>query len=115
VKRSYITFALCAAILAFVASPGAHFPASSVALAAAPTETPIALPSPERLLYLIRRKFRSHRPPPPYVTYTLVRAQLTDYGDPPYPDLSNSYTYHIWCRTIDDACLGRKVFRHEDR
>ncbi len=77
-----------------------------------PTATPIALPSPERLLYLIRRQFRSHRPPPPFVTYTLVRKQTLDDG---YPDLLNSYTYHIWCRTIDRAALGRRVYRGSSR
>jgi hypothetical protein len=65
-------------------------------------------PSPERVLGLIRTTFRSHRPPPPYVTYTLLRSQLTDQG---YPDYVNSYTYHVWCRTSDRAALGRKVFR----
>ncbi len=74
--------------------------------------TPIPLPSPDRLLYEIRRQFRSHRPPPPYVTYTLVRKQTLDDG---YPDLVNSYTYHIWCRTIDRAALGRRVYRGSSR
>ena len=78
----------------------------------APTATPIALPSPDRLLYLIRRQFRSHRPPPPYITYTLVRKQTLDDG---YPDLVNSYTYHIWCRTSDRAALGRRVYRGSAR
>ena len=86
----------------------------SHALAGAPQSitTPIPLPSPERLLYLIRRQFRSHRPPPPYVTYTLVRKQTLDDG---YPDLVNSYTYHIWCRTTDRAALGRRVYRGSAR
>ncbi len=70
------------------------------------------LPSPERLLYDVRRKFRSHRPPPPYVTYTLVRKQTLDDG---YADLLNSYTYHIWCRTTDRAALGRRVYRGSSR
>lgn len=74
--------------------------------------TPIALPSPERLLYEIRRQFRSHRPPPPYITYTLIRKQTLDDG---YPDLVNSYTYHIWCRTLDRAALGRRVYRGSSR
>jgi hypothetical protein len=77
-----------------------------------PIATPIPLPSPERLLYLIRRQFRSHRPPPPYVTYTLIRKQTLDDG---YPDLLNSYTYHIWCRTTDRAALGRRVYRGSSR
>jgi hypothetical protein len=74
--------------------------------------TPIALPSPELLLYQIRRQFRSHRPPPPYVTYTLIRKQTLDDG---YPDLLNSYTYHIWCRNYDRAALGRRVYRGSAR
>ena len=78
----------------------------------APTATPIALPSPDRLLYEIRRQFRSHRPPPAYITYTLVRKQTLDDG---YPDLVNSYTYHIWCRTTDRAALGRRVYRGSAR
>jgi len=77
-----------------------------------PTATPIPLPSPERLLYLIRRQFRSHRPPPPFLTYTLIRKQTLDDG---YPDLLNSYTYHIWCRTVDRAALGRRVYRGSSR
>jgi hypothetical protein len=76
------------------------------------TPTPIPLPSPDRLLFLIRRQFRSHRPPPPYITYTLVRKQTLDDG---YPDLVNSYTYHVWCRTSDRAALGRKVYRGSAR
>ena len=82
------------------------------ATANAAVATPVPLPSPERLLYLIRRQFRSHRPPPPYVTYTLVRKQTLDDG---YPDLVNSYTYHIWCRTYDRAALGRRVYRGSSR
>jgi hypothetical protein len=76
------------------------------------TPTPLPLPSPERLLYEIRRQFRSHRPPPPYLTYTLIRKQTLDDG---YPDLLNSYTYHIWCRTTDRAALGRRVYRGSSR
>ena len=66
----------------------------------------------DELLMKIRQVFRSHRPPPPYVTYTLVREQLTEQG---YPDYVNSYTYHIWCRTSDRAALGRKVYRDDAR
>jgi hypothetical protein len=77
-----------------------------------PAATPIALPSPDKLLYQIRRQFRSHRPPPPYITYTLIRKQTLDDG---YPDLVNSYTYHIWCRSTDRAALGRRVYRGSAR
>jgi hypothetical protein len=84
----------------------------SAAGSSAAASTPIPLPSPERLLYQIRRQFRSHRPPPPYLTYTLIRKQTLDDG---YPDLVNSYTYHIWCRTVDRAALGRRVYRGSSR
>lgn len=72
-----------------------------------PTPQPTP-PSNVELLFRIRRQFRSHRPPPPYETYTLVRAQNTNYG---YPDPVNSYTFRVWCRTYDDACLERKEYR----
>jgi hypothetical protein len=78
----------------------------------APAATPIPLPSPDKLLYEIRRQFRTHRPPPPYITYTLIRKQTLDDG---YPDLVNSYTYHIWCRNTDRAALGRRVYRGSAR
>jgi hypothetical protein len=94
--------------LVLAASP----PRASAVTTSAAVSTPIPLPSPDRLLYLIRRQFRSHRPPPPYVTYTLIRKQTLDDG---YPDLLNSYTYHIWCRTSDRAALGRRVYRGSSR
>ncbi|MDQ6823693.1 MAG: hypothetical protein M3Z07_04275 [Candidatus Eremiobacteraeota bacterium] len=75
-----------------------------------PTIAPSPLPSAERVLGLIRRTFRSHRPPPAYETYTLERRQLAENG---YQDFVESYTYHIWCRTVDRACLGRKVFNDD--
>ncbi|HEY8314164.1 MAG TPA: hypothetical protein VIG51_08290 [Candidatus Baltobacteraceae bacterium] len=68
--------------------------------------------SAQQTLAEIRRVFRSHRPPAPYVTYTLVREEQAANG---YPDYADSYTYHIWCRTSDRACLGRKVFRDDAR
>ena len=81
-------------------------------LSVAPLPTNASLSKGDELLMKIRQVFRSHRPPPPYVTYTLVREQLTAQG---YPDYVNSYTYHIWCRTSDRAALGRKVFRDDAR
>jgi hypothetical protein len=69
-------------------------------------------PTPQQTLTLIKRAFRSHRPPPPYVTYTLVRAQNMDTG---FPDYVGSYTYHVWVRSTDRAALGRKVFRDTAR
>ncbi len=76
--------------------------------APAPSPVPTPSPNPDRLLGLIRAKFRTHRPPPPYETYTIVRFQLTDHGD---TDFVDSYTYHVWVRNSDQAALGRKVFR----
>jgi hypothetical protein len=103
--------ALCAGLMLLGLSL-AFIPSHAVAVSPAATATPIPLPSPERLLYQIRRQFRSHRPPPPYVTYTLIRKQTLDDG---YPDLLNSYTYHIWCRTTDRAALGRRVYHGSAR
>jgi hypothetical protein len=90
------------------------FPALLLAalVAASPVPSPSSSLTPQRILGAIRATFRSHRPPPPFVTYTLVRSQLTDQG---FPDYVESYTYHIWCRTSDRAALGRKVFRDTAR
>lgn len=90
----------CALMLATLGSP-AHS-------SAAPVTAPRPLPSPEELLSRIRAQFRTHRPPPMFETYTLVRSQMTSYG---YPDYVNSYTWHIWYRSPDHAALGRKESR----
>ncbi|MBV9277800.1 MAG: hypothetical protein JOZ97_06155 [Candidatus Eremiobacteraeota bacterium] len=66
----------------------------------------------DALLMKIRQVFRSHRPPPPYITYTLERQSMTEQG---YIDYTSTYKYHIWCRTSDRAALGRKVFRDDAR
>jgi len=87
--------------------------------AAQPTVPPYQTLTPVRVLGMIRRVFRSHRPPPPYETYTLVRTQFTDYGaEPgasPYPDPVGSYTMHYWVRNVDRAALTRQVFRDDAR
>jgi hypothetical protein len=75
---------------------------------ATPSPEPVPTLSPTQTLARIRAQFRSHRPPPPYVTYTLVRKQNRSDG---YPDVSGSYTYHVWVRTSDRAALKRRVFR----
>ena len=79
---------------------------------AAPTPTATPTPSPQRLLAAIRAQFRSHRPPPAYVEYTMERKQLTEQG---YPDYANSYKEHIWVRSSDRAALSRRVFRSINR
>jgi hypothetical protein len=98
-----LTLAACAA-LAVLAAPPAPTPAQSAAKSD-------ATPSPQRVLGLIRAQFRSHRPPPPFVSYTLVRTQKTADG---YPDPVGSYSDEIWCRTSDRAALARRVFRFPD-
>lgn len=80
----------------------------AAAVAAIPTPMPDATPSPQRLLGLIRLQFRSHRPPPPFETYTLQRKQMATNG---YPDLADSYIDHVWIRNGDRAALRRRVFR----
>ena len=74
--------------------------------------SPEPSPTPQRVLGLIRSQFRSHRPPPAYETYTLIRAQKATNG---YPDPVDSYTRHFWVRNSDRAALRRDVFRDEAR
>ena len=82
-----------------------------------PAETlpPYQTLTPVRLLGYIRRVYRLRRPPPPYETYTLVRAQDTDYSvspdSAPLPDYANSYTRKYWVRNADRAALMRQVDR----
>ncbi len=71
------------------------------AVAAAPAPSM----SPDDLLAAVRNRFRSHRPPPPFETYVIVRKQETNYG---YPDYANSYTDHVWYRSYDHAALERR-------
>lgn len=97
------------AIVALSPPPVASAAGRSVAKA---TASPAPLPSPEKLLQLIRNQFRSHRPPPPFVSYTIVRKQETAEG---YPDELNSYTEHVWVRSSDRAALARRVYRDEYR
>ncbi len=79
-------------------------PPPSTAATPAPEETL----TPNQILGLIRYTFRTHRPPPPYVTYTMERFQKDDHG---FVDYVGSYTDKIWCRTIDRAALKRRVGR----
>ncbi len=69
-------------------------------------------PTPQRMLGLIRAQYRSHRPPPAFETYTLVRSQNATNG---FPDPVGSYTMHYWLRNSDRAALTRQVFRDDYR
>ncbi len=80
-------------------------------LAAAPAPAPPPL-TPTRILGLIRAKFNSHRPPPPYETYVLTRKQNTSQG---FPDYTGSYTVKYWYRSYDHAALKRQVYRSINR
>jgi hypothetical protein len=77
---------------------------------ASPTPLPVPTLSPTQLLARIRTQFRSHRPPPAFESYAIERKQLRNDG---YPDVVNSYTFHVWVRTSDRAALKRQVFRDD--
>ncbi|GAC1301037.1 MAG: hypothetical protein NVSMB19_08640 [Vulcanimicrobiaceae bacterium] len=79
---------------------------------ASPAPAATSSPSPQRLLGMIRAKFRSHRPPPPFEIYTLERKQLTEQG---FPDYLDSYKVKYWVRNLDRAALTRKVYRDVNR
>jgi len=79
---------------------------------AVPHVAPTPALTPERMLGLVRARFRAHRPPPPLEAYTVQRKQDTSQG---YPDYAGSYTDKLWCRTVDRACLKRRVYRSVNR
>ena len=79
-----------------------------VAAVATPTPEPIPTLSPNQTLARVRQVFRSHRPPPAFEKYTVERKQLRADG---YPDVTDSYTFHVWVRNGDRAAMKRKVFR----
>jgi hypothetical protein len=96
-----------AMLVAALASPAPKPRAvATVAARAGPT------PSPQRILGLIRARFRSHRPPPPFETYTIERKQLATNG---YPDPVGSYSEHVWVRNLDRAALARRIYRDDYR
>jgi hypothetical protein len=74
---------------------------------ASSTPEPVPTLSPTQLLARIRQQFRSHRPPPPYESYSLVRMQQLRNGD---PDPAGSYVFRVWMRNSDRAALKRRVF-----
>jgi hypothetical protein len=65
-------------------------------------------PQPQGVLERVVAQFRSHRPPPPYESYTLVRMQQTTNGA---PDIPNNYAKRVWFRGADRAALTRLVFK----
>jgi hypothetical protein len=95
------------AALLLAVSFSVAFAHAGAATPAAPTTAvaPIPTMSPDDLLAAIRNRFRSHRPPPPFEVYTIVRKQATNYG---YPDYADSYTDHVWYRSYDHAALERR-------
>lgn len=96
----------CAALLfAFFGMPG-----PAPAADPQPTLPPYQTLTPVRVLGLVRRVYREHRPPPPYETYTLVRKENTNYG---YSDPTGTYTVHYWVRNTDRAALMRRVYRDD--
>jgi hypothetical protein len=71
-----------------------------------PASAPAELASAQQAFDLIRERYRSHRPPPPFVSYTLIRTNFTLTGA---VEANNSYTKHVWVRTSDGAALNRMV------
>ncbi len=109
----YIQVGACTVALAAtlaIASP--RVGSASSPHRATATLLPSPLPSPEAILQKIRAVFRSHRPPPPFVSYTIIRKNDSAAG---FPDYANSYTEHVWVRSSDRAALSRRVYRDEDR
>jgi hypothetical protein len=82
--------------------------AAAVALACtAQSSAPPAQPlSGDAILARVKTVFRAYARPP-YVAYTLVRRDRHDGA----PDLANSYTLKIWCRTADRSALVRHAWR----
>src|SRR5579875_3399084 len=104
-RVGFAALALCVALVAFGAPR-----AGRAAADPQPTLPPYQSLTPIRLLGVIRRVYREHRPPPLYETYTLVRKENTDYG---YPDPTSSYVKHYWVRNSDRAALMRYVYRDD--
>lgn len=104
-RLGFAALACAALVLAFFGMPG-PVPAADPQ----PTLPPFQSLTPVRVLGIIRRVYREHRPPPQYETYTLIRVQQTNYGA---PDYVNSYTKHYWVRNTDRAALMRTVYRDD--
>ncbi len=117
--------------LLFPASAALALCAASVSAAPASRDVPVGWPTPTRakpaptigngpmtqkqmdaVLQRIRDVFRSHRPVPPYETYTISRYQTTSQG---FTDYANTYQKNVWVRTSDDAALQRQIERGGSR
>jgi len=60
----------------------------------------------DQLLARIKTVFRSY-PRPAFIAYTLVRRDTVS----GVPDLENSYSMKVWCRTSDRSALLRRAWR----
>ena len=107
-RAVFTAFACIALVLAFFSMPG-PVPAADPQ----PTLPPYQTLTPVRMLGVIRRVYREHRPPPAYETYTLVRAGRTAYGMHDVDPLE-TYTVHYWVRNRDRAALMRRVYHDGD-
>jgi hypothetical protein len=93
-------------VWSIVAMTFALWAAAPVGETPAPAAAPAGSASAQQAFDLIRERFRSHRPAPPFVSYTLIRTNYTLTGA---VDPGNSYTKHVWVRTSDGAALSRIV------
>ena len=105
-KLFWVALVLCAGLVLPYRAPAQNLPTPSPSF----TLPPYNSIAPVRVLGLIRRVYRSHRPPPPFEIYTMVRTQTTNYG---YPDYGGSYTTRYWVRNEDRASLTRRMFRDD--
>ncbi|MFN2448545.1 MAG: hypothetical protein ABR508_01955 [Candidatus Baltobacteraceae bacterium] len=105
-KYSWLALLLFTALLLPHAAPAQSTAAPQPSF----TLPPYNSVQPVRVLGLIRRVYRAHRPPPPFEIYTMVRTQTTNYG---YPDYAGSYTTRYWVRNQDRAALTRRLFRDD--
>jgi hypothetical protein len=124
----YTLALLCGVAVAMSAASAAANPNAAPVGWPTPTRAkpdPVANPAPvavsggaltqkqmDAVLQRIRGVFRSHRPVPPYETYTIDRFQTTSQG---YTDYSETYKYNVWVRTVDDAAMQRQVQRGDAR
>lgn len=121
-RRLSLVVATCAALALCVSSMGTAANANDTPkgwptpLVAKPVPTigngPMTQKQMDAVLERIREVFRSHRPLPPYETYTIDRFQTTAQG---YTDYSETYKYHVWVRTSDNAAMQRQVQRGDAR